>query len=86
MESKRAKIKRVDDKYMDEEEPWEVSRLPFLHLSVDLPSTPLYADAADKNIIPQVSVLGHNLQQPFLAPSPGGADALSPLLGRASFC
>ncbi|KAJ1480789.1 hypothetical protein T484DRAFT_1809438 [Baffinella frigidus] len=54
VESKRAKIKRVDDKYMDEEEPWEVSRLPFLHLSVDLPSTPLYADAADKNIIPQV--------------------------------
>ena len=32
---------------------WETETLPFLHLTLDLPPTPLYADSLEKNIIPQ---------------------------------
>jgi U4/U6.U5 tri-snRNP-associated protein 2 len=32
-----------------------VERVPFLMLALDLPPAPLYKDALEKNIIPQVS-------------------------------
>ncbi len=36
---------------------WETDALPFLHLTLDLPPTPLYADSLEKKIIPQVRAL-----------------------------
>ena len=61
---------QVDDTRMEEDDPWEVSSLPFLHLSVELPATPLYADYAERNIIPQV------WRRPVLLPA---APLLQPL-------
>ena len=37
----------------------EMSRVPFLMLGLDLPPPPLFKDAMEKNIIPQVCFLTH---------------------------
>lgn len=54
IESQRLKVKKGAE---SDKEEWEVEEKPFLHLTLDLPSTPLYADSLEKNIIPQVPLL-----------------------------
>ncbi|CAN0316790.1 unnamed protein product [Ascophyllum nodosum] len=45
----------VEDKAFDEED-WEKSKaeVPFLHLTLDIPATPLFKDSQGGNIIPQI--------------------------------
>jgi len=59
IESRRAKIKKAEDAKSrnPEEEEWDSDVKPFLHLTLDLPPTPLYADSSERNIIPQVPLL-----------------------------
>lgn len=54
-ESKRLSVKKGSGAEGDGE--WETEEKPFLHLTLDLPATPLYADSLEKNIIPQVLLL-----------------------------
>mmetsp|Transcript_34667 Transcript_34667/g.55952 ORF Transcript_34667/g.55952 Transcript_34667/m.55952 type:complete len:593 (+) Transcript_34667:79-1857(+) len=52
--STKATIKKADDKSMHDDADWNVMVGPFLQLQLDLPPSPLYADATERNIIPQV--------------------------------
>lgn len=52
--STRATIKKADDKSMADDADWSSTISPFLQLQLELPPSPLYADAAERNIIPQV--------------------------------
>mmetsp|Transcript_48643 Transcript_48643/g.97447 ORF Transcript_48643/g.97447 Transcript_48643/m.97447 type:complete len:381 (+) Transcript_48643:571-1713(+) len=57
VESRKAKITKAGDKADGAEESWDEDVKPFLHLTLDLPPTPLYADSSERNIIPQVPLL-----------------------------
>lgn len=54
IKSTKATIKKADDAAMEEDSDWNSTISPFLQLQLDLPPTPLYADSAERNIIPQV--------------------------------
>ena len=61
MDSRRIVIKKGDKKggggAVDAGAAWETDALPFLHLTLDLPPTPLYADSLEESVIPQVRAL-----------------------------
>ena len=55
VQSTKATIKKTDsDEMLEDTAAWETVISPFLNLQLDLPPSPLYADAAERNIIPQV--------------------------------
>jgi hypothetical protein len=54
VQSTKAVIKKADDDSMQDITDWDAKVGPFLQLQLDLPPTPLYADSAERNIIPQV--------------------------------
>ena len=57
VQTTKATIKKADDNTMqDLSVDWETVVSPFLFLQLDLPPSPLYADAAERNIIPQVGL------------------------------
>jgi U4/U6.U5 tri-snRNP-associated protein 2 len=53
-ENKENGTEESNNKAGNEEVVTETSRVPFLMLGLDLPPPPLFKDAMEKNIIPQV--------------------------------
>ena len=50
-----------------EDDSAQIKQLPFLYLTVDVPAAPLFKDALERNIIPQVSPL-RSPDRPLMSP------------------
>jgi U4/U6.U5 tri-snRNP-associated protein 2 len=57
VESKESGTEESNNKAGNEEVVTDTSRVQFLMLGLDLPPPPLFKDAMEKNIIPQVYIL-----------------------------